>query len=97
LSLTDIAAAETSSTIQGKMSSKSLGVVKNQLAESSQPSLTHSGSSVSRPSSNYNSRPQQIIGPQKGNLRFFCLDLCLTLGGGGGVLPEEIKRSDGFL
>ncbi|GMY09621.1 GBF-interacting protein 1 isoform X2 [Fagus crenata] len=61
------AAAETSSTIQGKMSSKSLGVGKNQLAESSQPSttLTHSGSSVSRPSSNYNSRPQQIIGPQK--------------------------------
>ncbi|KAL4598728.1 hypothetical protein ACB092_11G078200 [Castanea dentata] len=61
------AAAEISSTTQGKMSSKSQGVGKNLLAESSQPSstLTHSGSSVSRPSSNYNNRPQQIISPQK--------------------------------
>nr|XP_023891926.1 GBF-interacting protein 1-like isoform X2 [Quercus suber]POE61410.1 gbf-interacting protein 1 [Quercus suber] len=61
------AAAEISSTTQAKMSSKSQGVGKNLLAESSQPSstLTHSGSSVSRPSSNYNNRPQQIISPQK--------------------------------
>ncbi|KAG2713874.1 hypothetical protein I3760_04G196300 [Carya illinoinensis] len=56
-----------SSSIQGKVLSKSLGAGKNQPAESSQPSstLTHSSSLVSRPSSNYNSRPHQIIGPQK--------------------------------
>ena len=68
LSMINVAAAEISSTTQGKMSSKSQGVGKNLLAESSQPSstLTHSGSSVSRPSSNYNNRPQQIISPQKG-------------------------------
>lgn len=56
-----------SSSIQGKMLSKSQGVGKNQLIESSQPSSTstHTGSSVSRPSSNYSSRSQQIIGPQK--------------------------------
>ncbi|XP_041007038.1 GBF-interacting protein 1-like isoform X5 [Juglans microcarpa x Juglans regia] len=56
-----------SSSIQGKVLSKSPGAGKNQPVESSQPSptLTHSSSLVSRPSSNYNSRPHQIIGPQK--------------------------------
>ncbi|XP_062152206.1 GBF-interacting protein 1-like isoform X2 [Alnus glutinosa] len=62
------AASEISSaSVQGKMLGKSQGVGKNQLAESSLPSssLTHNSSSVSRPSSNYSSRSQQIIGPQK--------------------------------
>ncbi|KAL4353231.1 hypothetical protein GQ457_06G027640 [Hibiscus cannabinus] len=59
-------AIEISSTsMQGKMPSKSSGVVKNLLTESAQPSsaATH-GSSMSRPSSNYGSR-SQVIGPQK--------------------------------
>lgn len=63
-----VAASETgSSFLQGKMPGKSPGVGKNQLVESSQPSpsLTHAGSSVNRPSSNYNTRLQQVIGPQK--------------------------------
>ncbi|XVF31931.1 hypothetical protein REPUB_Repub17cG0037400 [Reevesia pubescens] len=61
------AANETSSSfMQGKMLSKSSGVVKNPLSESVQPSSTAiHGSSVSRPSSNYSGRSQQIIGPQK--------------------------------
>ncbi|KAK8711801.1 hypothetical protein V6N13_147064 [Hibiscus sabdariffa] len=59
-------AIEISSTsMQGKMPSKSSGVVKNLPTESAQPSsaATH-GSSMSRPSSNYGSR-SQVIGPQK--------------------------------
>ncbi|XP_010657491.1 GBF-interacting protein 1-like isoform X2 [Vitis vinifera] len=63
-----VAASETgSSFLQGKMPGKSPGVGKNHLVESSQPSpsLTHAGSSVNRPSSNYNTRLQQVIGPQK--------------------------------
>ncbi|KAM7503796.1 hypothetical protein LguiB_002700 [Lonicera macranthoides] len=56
-----------SSFVQGKTPSKSQGVGKNQLSESFQPApSTHNGSSVSRPSSNYSNRPQQVIGPQKG-------------------------------
>ncbi|XVF71708.1 hypothetical protein PTKIN_Ptkin12aG0061200 [Pterospermum kingtungense] len=55
-----------SSSVQGKMPSKSSGVVKNPVSESSQPSSTAThGSSTSRPSSNYGGRSQQIIGPQK--------------------------------
>lgn len=50
------------------MPNKSSGVVKNPLGESAHPSSTAThGSSASRPSSNYSSRSQQIIGPQKGN------------------------------
>ncbi|KAG4137765.1 hypothetical protein ERO13_D07G091900v2 [Gossypium hirsutum] len=60
------AAEINSSFLQGKMPSKSSGVVKNPPGESAHPSstVTH-GSSASRPSSNYSSRSQQIIGPQK--------------------------------
>ncbi|XP_057474401.1 uncharacterized protein LOC130762662 isoform X2 [Actinidia eriantha] len=55
-----------SSSMQGNMPSKSMGVGKNQLSDSAQLlSSTHDGSSVIRPSSNYNSRSQQLIGPQK--------------------------------
>ncbi|KAG6724756.1 hypothetical protein I3842_03G272200 [Carya illinoinensis] len=56
-----------SSSIQGKGPSKSRGAAKSQLAESAQPSstLNYSSSLVTRPSSNYNSRSHQIIGPQK--------------------------------
>lgn len=55
-----------SSFMQGKPSQKLQGVGKNQLSESSQPVLsTHGSSSVGRPSSNYSSRSQQVIGPQK--------------------------------
>lgn len=78
--MTAVAASETgSSFLQGKMPGKSPGVGKNHLVESSQPSpsLTHAGSSVNRPSSNYNTRLQQVIGPQKGIylLFYFFLDL----------------------
>ncbi|XWS31102.1 hypothetical protein CRYUN_Cryun23aG0048800 [Craigia yunnanensis] len=61
------AATEISSSfMEGKMPSKSSGVVKNPLGESVQPSSTAThGSSTSRPSSNYSGRSQQIIGPQK--------------------------------
>ncbi|GMI66294.1 hypothetical protein like AT3G07660 [Hibiscus trionum] len=61
-----VSATEISSTfMQGKMSIKSSGVVKNLPSESAQPSsaATH-GSSMSRPSSNYGSR-SQVIGLQK--------------------------------
>ncbi|XVF81410.1 hypothetical protein PTKIN_Ptkin15bG0153000 [Pterospermum kingtungense] len=52
-----------SSFLQGK---KSSGVAKNPLNDSSQPSSTAiHGSSVSRPSSNYSGRSQQVTGPQK--------------------------------
>ncbi|GFZ07571.1 flocculation protein [Actinidia rufa] len=55
-----------SSSMQGNMPSKSMGGGKNQLSDSAQlVSSTHDGSSVIRPSSNYNSRSQQLIGPQK--------------------------------
>ncbi|KAE8668730.1 hyphally regulated cell wall protein 3-like isoform X2 [Hibiscus syriacus] len=62
----EVGATELSSTsMQGKMSSKSSGVVTNLLSESAQPlpAATH-GSSLSQPSSNYGSR-SQAIGPQK--------------------------------
>ncbi|KAF8414285.1 hypothetical protein HHK36_002287 [Tetracentron sinense] len=55
--------------MHGKMPSKSQGVEKNQLPETSRPSSSssnHGGSSASRPSSNYSSRSQQLVGPQKG-------------------------------
>lgn len=55
-----------SSNIQVKMPSKFQGPGKNHLQEYSQTaSSTHGGSSVSRPSSNYNNR-LQTVGPQKG-------------------------------
>ncbi|XP_055823590.1 GBF-interacting protein 1-like isoform X2 [Solanum dulcamara] len=51
---------------QVKMPSKFQGPGKNQLPEYSQTaSSTHSGSSISRPSSNYNNR-SHTVGPQKG-------------------------------
>ncbi|KAK4369279.1 hypothetical protein RND71_013071 [Anisodus tanguticus] len=54
-----------SSNIQVKIPSKFQGPGKNQLQEYSQiASSTHGGSSVSRPSSNYNDR-SQTVGPQK--------------------------------
>ncbi|XP_039021925.1 GBF-interacting protein 1-like [Hibiscus syriacus] len=60
------AATELSSFLQGKMPSKSPAVVKHPLVESFHPSSTAThGSSAARPSSNYNGRSQQIIGPQK--------------------------------
>ncbi|KAJ6404006.1 hypothetical protein OIU84_012242 [Salix udensis] len=51
----------------GKMPSKNQGVGKSQLSDSSPPSFTsiQDGSSSSRPSSNYSSKSQLIIGPQK--------------------------------
>ncbi|XP_024450996.2 GBF-interacting protein 1-like isoform X2 [Populus trichocarpa] len=51
----------------GKMPSKNQGVGKNQLSDSSQPSFAsiQGGSFSSRPSSNYSSRSQLIIGSQK--------------------------------
>lgn len=67
--MTDVAASEIgSSSAQGKMPSNMQAVGKSQFTEFSQPSSTstHGGSSVSRPSSNYSSRSQQIIGGQKG-------------------------------
>ncbi|GMI85647.1 hypothetical protein like AT3G07660 [Hibiscus trionum] len=55
-----------SSFLQGKMPSNSSAVAKNPLGESAHPSSTAThGSSATRPSSNYSSRSQQIIGPQK--------------------------------
>ncbi|KAJ4730253.1 GBF-interacting protein 1-like [Melia azedarach] len=56
-----------SSFMQGKMSSKTQGIMKNQLSESSQPSAVpiHNASSVSRSPSNYSSRSQEIGGSQK--------------------------------
>ncbi|OVA19746.1 Protein of unknown function DUF1296 [Macleaya cordata] len=53
--------------MHGKMPSKSLGVENNQHSESSEPSSSsaHGGSSVSRPSSNYGSLSQQLMGSQK--------------------------------
>ncbi|XVE78290.1 hypothetical protein DITRI_Ditri13aG0132900 [Diplodiscus trichospermus] len=63
------AATEISSSfmMQGKMPSKSLGAVKYLPSESSSQASSTSihGSSVSRTSSNYSGRVQQIIGPQK--------------------------------
>ncbi|KAK5818104.1 GBF-interacting protein 1-like [Gossypium arboreum] len=66
IKLASEAAEINSSFLQGKMPNKSSGVVKNPPGESAHPSstVTH-GSSASRPSSNYSSRSQQIIGPQK--------------------------------
>ncbi|KAJ8748229.1 hypothetical protein K2173_000637 [Erythroxylum novogranatense] len=53
--------------LQRKISSKSHGVGKSQLSETSPPSSTsgNSGSSGSRPSSNYSNRAQQIVGSQR--------------------------------
>lgn len=67
--------SEIGSSTQGKMPIKSQGVDKNILDESLQCSsaLTHSGSSVSRPSSNYSARSQQAAGSQKGKDMVSCL------------------------
>ncbi|XP_015900770.3 GBF-interacting protein 1-like isoform X2 [Ziziphus jujuba] len=56
-----------SSSAQGKMPNNFQGVGKSQFTEFSQSlsTSTHGGSSISRPSSNYSSRSQQIIGGQK--------------------------------
>lgn len=56
-----------SSFMQGKVASKSQTGGKSQLTETSQhsPLATQGVSAVSRPSSNYNIRSQQVIGPQK--------------------------------
>ena len=65
-----MAAPETgSSSVQGKIQGKSKRVAKNHGNEIPSPSssVTHGSPSVSRPSSNYNNRSQQSIGPQKGN------------------------------
>ncbi|KAL1348895.1 hypothetical protein AAHE18_07G113200 [Arachis hypogaea] len=61
-------ASETgSSSVQGKIQVKSQGVTKNHHSEisSTSSSATHGSSSNSRPSSNYGSRSQQLIGNQK--------------------------------
>ncbi|KAL6999857.1 hypothetical protein U1Q18_001013 [Sarracenia purpurea var. burkii] len=56
-----------SSSVQGMMESKLLGVGKNQLSDPTQhASSIRSGSSLIRPLPNYNIRSQQVIGPQKG-------------------------------
>ncbi|XP_052107506.1 GBF-interacting protein 1-like [Arachis duranensis] len=63
-----VAASETgSSSVQGKIQVKSQGVTKNHHSEisSTSSSATHGSSSNSRPSSNYGSRSQQLIGNQK--------------------------------
>lgn len=63
------AASETgASSVQGKIQDKSPGVAKNHGNEIPSPStpVTHGSPSVSRPSSNYNNRSQQV-GSQKGN------------------------------
>ncbi|XP_043689113.1 GBF-interacting protein 1-like isoform X2 [Telopea speciosissima] len=60
------AVSDIGSTMHSRMLAKSQGVDRNQLSEPSQPtSSTHGGSTASRPSSNYNNRSQQLIGPQK--------------------------------
>ncbi|KAK7275944.1 hypothetical protein RIF29_17071 [Crotalaria pallida] len=62
------AASETGgSSVQGKIQGKSQGVAKNQRTEMSPTSstVTHGSSSASRPSSNYGSRSQQSVLPQK--------------------------------
>lgn len=63
-----MADSEIGSSAKGKMPIKSQEVEKNQIGKSPQCSstLTHSGSSVSRPSSNYSARLQQTAGSQKG-------------------------------
>ncbi|GMP66501.1 hypothetical protein CsSME_00026839 [Camellia sinensis var. sinensis] len=56
-----------SSIMQVKMPSKSMGVGKNQVSDSSEPvSSIHGGSSVIRPLTNHNSRSQQVIGQKVG-------------------------------
>ncbi|KAE9615171.1 putative GBF-interacting protein [Lupinus albus] len=61
------AASETGSfSVQRKIQGKSQGVAKNHRTEMSPSStVTHGSSTASRPSSNYGSRSQQSIGPQK--------------------------------
>ncbi|KAB5527755.1 hypothetical protein DKX38_021602 [Salix brachista] len=80
--------------MQGKLPSKNQGVGKNQLSESSQPSSAsiQGGSSGSRPSSNYSSRSQQLIGPQKGGSIRFVLDL-VPLSSTGGPNKEWKPKS----
>ncbi|XP_042497820.1 GBF-interacting protein 1-like [Macadamia integrifolia] len=66
-SLNEKAVSEIGNAMHGRMPGKSLGVDRNQLSEPLQPtSSTHGGSTASRPSSNYNNRSQQLVGPQKG-------------------------------
>lgn len=66
--LTEITASDAgSSSMQVNMPTKSMGVGKHQLLDSTQPVLsTHGGSSVIRSSSSHNSHSQQTIGSQKG-------------------------------
>ncbi|XP_061339181.1 GBF-interacting protein 1-like isoform X2 [Gastrolobium bilobum] len=62
------AASETgSSFVQGKIQGKSQGVAKIHVTEMAPTSstVTHGSPSSSRPSSNYSSRSQQLVGPQK--------------------------------
>ncbi|MED6162821.1 hypothetical protein PIB30_074101 [Stylosanthes scabra] len=56
-----------SSSMQGKIQVKSQGVAKNHHYEisSTTSAITHGSSSTSRPSSNFGSRSQQLIGNQK--------------------------------
>jgi hypothetical protein len=66
-------AFETGSSFHGKSQGKSLAVAKNQVSEvSSSSTVIHGTTSVSRPSSNYNNRSQQIGGLQKGNSYISC-------------------------
>ncbi|XP_020236785.1 GBF-interacting protein 1-like isoform X1 [Cajanus cajan] len=62
-----IASETGGSSVQGKIQGKPLGAAKNHVSEMSPASstVTHSSPSTSRPSSNYSSRSQQLIGPQK--------------------------------
>ncbi|KAJ8899298.1 hypothetical protein K2173_018272 [Erythroxylum novogranatense] len=64
---TEKSAPEIVTSSQGKIPSEPQGTGKSQLIDTSQPSVTsgHSGSFSGRPSSNYITRSQQIVGPQK--------------------------------
>ncbi|XP_061364526.1 uncharacterized protein LOC133307963 isoform X2 [Gastrolobium bilobum] len=61
------ASVTSSSSLKGKIQGKSQGVAKNHLTEVSSSStvVIHGSSSVNRPSSNYSSRSQQLVGLQK--------------------------------
>lgn len=76
-----MAASETgSSSVQEKIQGKSPRVAKNYGNEIPSPSssVTLGSPSVSRPSSNYNNRSQQLNGPQKGDfLQFNQQNFCL--------------------
>ncbi|XP_050382109.1 GBF-interacting protein 1-like isoform X3 [Argentina anserina] len=62
----EVATSEVGSSLAHGKTSKTLGVGKNQASDISHPSSTSThGGSVSRPSSNYSSRSQQLTGTQK--------------------------------